>query len=288
MTGFGRGEYTKDGRKFTVEIKTVNHRYLDFNIKMPKKFNFLELFIKNKLKSNLQRGKVDIYISYEDTSEESNSVKVNTPLVKDYLGKLSSLCDEYGITNDMTISCLARLPEVIKLEEQQLDEELVWNNLSCGLEDAVTQLIDMRKQEGALIYEDLVKKLDYLTTLMDKLTTRAPMVVQEYKEKLNNRLEEMLDDDAVDTNRIAQEVALFADKCGIDEELVRLRSHICQMRDTLDATMSVGRKLDFLAQEMNREANTIASKSNDVHITKLAIDLKTEIEKIREQIQNVE
>ncbi len=288
MTGFGRGEHMKENKKFTVEVKTVNHRYGDFNIKMTKKFSFLESEVKNLLKKYISRGKIDVYISYEDQSEESSSVKVNGPLLKEYKDKLGLIGEEYGIKNDLNLSILSRFPEVLKLEEQKYDEELIWEVLSTAITQAVENVIAMRKKEGASLVLDLNTKLDHMQELTKQIEERSPLVVTEYRERLNSRLQELLSDNTVDENRIAQEVAVFADRCAIDEELVRLESHIKQVRSTLQAKGSVGRKLDFLAQEMNREANTIGSKANDLQITGFAIELKAEIEKIREQIQNIE
>lgn len=288
MTGFGRGESAVENRKFTVEIKTVNHRYGDVNIRLPRKFNFLEPRIKTTLKEMISRGKTDVYISYEDYSEECNSVKINEALAKDYLKNLKALGQQCELKDDLSLTFIAKLPDVIKLEEQSLDEDLVWEILQGALTEAVNQLVAMRQREGESLYQDLMDKLKTLDNDTNVLIERAPQVVMEYRERLNNRLEELLDDHNIDENRLATEVAIFADRAAIDEELVRLKSHVAQMREYFESDEAVGRKLDFLAQEMNREANTIASKSNDVQVTKVAINLKTEIEKIREQIQNIE
>lgn len=288
MTGFGRGESAVENRKFTVEIKTVNHRYGDVNIRLPRKFNFLEPRIKTTLKEMISRGKTDVYISYEDYSEECNSVKINEALAKDYLKNLKALGQQCDLKDDLSLTFIAKLPDVIKLEEQSLDEDLVWEILQGALTEAVNQLVAMRQREGESLYQDLMDKLKTLDNDTNVLIERAPQVVMEYRERLNNRLEELLDDHNIDENRLATEVAIFADRAAIDEELVRLKSHVAQMREYFESDEVVGRKLDFLAQEMNREANTIASKSNDVQVTKVAINLKTEIEKIREQIQNIE
>lgn len=288
MTGFGRGESTKDGLKFIVEIKTVNHRYGDFNVRLPRKYNFLEPRIKVAMKEFVKRGKTDLSISYEESEQESNSVKVNTALANDYLTKLRMLGEECGIKDDLSLSFISRLPDVIKLEDQSMDEDVVWSILHDAIKVAAQQLVKMRQAEGEQLYKDLISKLDIMEDLTGQLEVRAPLVVEEHRQKLTERLNELLDDHNIDENRIATEIAIFADRAAIDEELVRLKSHIVQMREMLLLEEPVGRKLDFLAQEMNREANTTASKSNDIATTKLAIGLKAEIEKIREQIQNIE
>lgn len=289
MTGFGRGQATVENKKFNVEIKTVNHRYLDVHVKMPKKFSFLEPQVKAYVKKRLKRGKVDMFITFEDQSETSNSVLVNEPLIKEYMDKLSSIANDYEIKNDLSLSVIAGFPDVLKLEEQELDEDLLWKILCEAIEGGIQNLLDMRMKEGASLAEDLVEKLSNMLQLKEEIAKRSSLVVDEYKERLNNRLEELLGDvKIVDENRLASEIAIFADRCAIDEELVRLDSHINQVKSILDSDDSVGRKLDFLAQEMNREANTIASKANDLTITNGAIELKAEIEKVREQIQNIE
>lgn len=288
MTGFGRGESILDGRKFIVEIKTVNHRYGDFNVRLPRKFNFLEPKIKTSIKEFVSRGKADVSITYEDGSEACNSVKVNTPLAHDYLEKLRELGNECNLKDDLSLAFISRLPDVIRLEDQSVEEEVLWGILSQAITEAGHQLVAMRQAEGDQLYKDLMFKLETMEKLTNELELRAPLVVEEYRQKLTERLEELLDDHNIDENRITTEIAIFADRAAIDEELVRLKSHIVQMREMLLLKDPVGRKLDFLAQEMNREANTTASKSNDIATTKLAIGLKAEIEKIREQIQNIE
>lgn len=288
MTGFGRGELNKDGKKAFVEIKSVNHRYMDYNIKMSKRFGFLENAIKDHIKKYIKRGKLDIYITYDDETESVNAVKINKPLLEDYLVKLNSISSEYDINNDISISLITKLPDVLSLENQGINEEELWDNLSVALDEALNNLIKMREQEGNSLLEDLLMKLNNMESMVSHIEKRAPFVVSEYKVKLEDRLNQLTNSKEVDEARIATEIAIFADRCSIDEELVRLKSHIKQMRETFGIGNSIGRKLDFLAQEMNREANTIASKSNDIVISQSAIDLKGEIEKIREQIQNIE
>lgn len=289
MTGFGRGQATIDNWKFNVEMKTVNHRYLDTHVKMPRKFSFLEPQVKALVKKHLKRGKVDIFITYEDQNDKSNSVVINEALIGEYLEKLGSVAEKYNIKNDLSLSVLTGYPDVMKLEEQEVDEDLLWRVLSLAMEDALTSLKEMRSHEGASLKADLEQKIAYMLDLHKELANRSGLVVEDYRTRLKERLDELLQDvNGVDEQRLAQEVAVFADRCAIDEELVRLESHFKQLDTMLNSNDSVGRKLDFLAQEMNREANTVASKANDLTITNNAIALKAEIEKVREQIQNIE
>ena len=269
MTGFGRCEVQKENRKFTVELKSVNHRYLDVNIRMPKKLNFFETSIRTLLKSYASRGKVDIFITYEDASQSQVSVRYHAGIAGEYLKYLQQMETEFGLENDIRVSSLARFPEVFTMEEQAEDEDKLWNGLKEALEGAFRQFVETRTAEGENLKKDLLEKLSYLECQVGKV-------------------EERLEDVQIDESRIAAEVILFADKICTDEEVVRLKSHIQHMRSTLEEKEGIGRKLDFIAQEMNREANTILSKANDLEVSNLAIELKTEIEKIREQIQNIE
>lgn len=288
MTGFGRCEVQKDSRKFTVELKGVNHRYLDVNIRMPKKLNFFETGIRTLLKSYATRGKVDIFITYEDTSQSQVSVKYNSVLAGEYLRYLKQMEEEFGLENDVRVSTLARFPEVFTMEEQSVDEEELWNGLKEALEGAFRQFVETRTAEGQNLKKDILEKLDLLEELVAYIEERSPQIVAEYRAKLEDKVRELLADTQMEESRIAAEVILFADKICTDEEVVRLKSHISHMRNTLEEDEGIGRKLDFIAQEMNREANTILSKANDISVSDHAISLKTEIEKIREQIQNIE
>lgn len=288
MTGFGRCEVQKDSRKFTVELKSVNHRYLDVNIRMPKKLNFFETAIRTLLKSYANRGKVDIFITYEDLSQAQVSVKYNAALAAEYLKYLKQMEDEFGLENDVRVSTLSRYPEVFTMEEQSEDEEELWNGLKEALEGAFGQFVETRKTEGENLKEDILSKLDLLSEQIGYIEERSPQIVAEYRAKLEDKMKELLADTQIEESRIAAEVILFADKICTDEEVVRLKSHISHMRNTLEEQDEIGRKLDFIAQEMNREANTILSKANDIEVSDRAISLKTEIEKIREQIQNIE
>ena len=288
MTGFGRCEVLKDSRKFTVELKSVNHRYLDVNIRMPKKLNFFETSIRTLLKSYADRGKVDIFITYEDLSQSQVSVKYNAALAAEYLKYLNQMAEEFSLDNDVRVSTLSRYPEVFTMEECSEDEDELWNGLKEALEGAFSQFVEMRTKEGERLKEDILLKLDLLSEQIRFIEERSPQIIAEYRTKLEEKMRELLEDTQIDDNRIAAEVILFADKISTDEEVVRLKSHIQHMKETLEESNGIGRKLDFIAQEMNREANTILSKANDLDISNRAISLKTEIEKIREQIQNIE
>ena len=288
MTGFGRCEIQKGSRKFTVELKSVNHRYLDVNIRMPKKLNFFETAIRTLLKSYVNRGKVDIFITYEDLSQSQVSVKYNAALAAEYLKYLRQMEEELGLENDVRVSALSRYPEVFTMEEQSENEEELWNGLKEALEGAFGQFVETRKAEGENLKKDILSKLDFLETEIGFVEERSPQIVAEYRAKLEEKMKELLADTQIEDSRIAAEVILFADKICTDEEVVRLKSHIRHMRATLEEKEGIGRKLDFIAQEMNREANTILSKANDLEVSNHAITLKTEIEKIRAQIQNIE
>ena len=288
MTGFGRCEVLKDSRKFTVELKSVNHRYLDVNIRMPKKLNFFETSIRTLLKSYADRGKVDIFITYEDLSQSQVSVKYNAALAAEYLKYLNQMAEEFHLENDVRATTLSRYPEVFTMEECSEDEDELWNGLKEALEGAFSQFVEMRTKEGERLKEDILLKLDLLSEQIRFIEERSPQIIAEYRTKLEEKMRELLEDTQIDDNRIAAEVILFADKICTDEEVVRLKSHIQHMKETLEESNGIGRKLDFIAQEMNREANTILSKANDLDISNRAISLKTEIEKIREQIQNIE
>ena len=288
MTGFGRAENLQGNRKFTVEMKAVNHRYFDVSIKMPKKLSFFESAIRTLLKTYMQRGKVDVFITYEDFTEENVSLKYNEAIAAQYLKYYRQMADTFGLRDDISVSVLGRCPEVFTMEEQTVAEKKIWAVLEVALKQACEQFVESRITEGERLKEDLFDKLDGMIRDVDAIEDRYPQIMTEYREKLTLKVEELLGDAQMEEGRIAAEVILFADKICTDEETVRLRSHIESMREELLSGGSVGRKLDFLAQEMNREANTILSKANDLETSNRAINLKTEIEKVREQIQNIE
>ena len=288
MTGFGRCEFADENRKFTVEIKAVNHRYLDVNIKMLKKLNFFESAIRTLLKEYMERGKVDIFINCEDYTQDNVSLKYNEALAAQYLTYLNSMAEKFGLDNDIRVSTLSKYPDVFTMEEQGIDEKSLWLGLEKVIRGAAEQFVESRIREGEHLKKDLCEKLDGMLSYVDFIEERSPVIIKEYKERLEAKVAELLGDRQIDDAIIATEVTIFADKICVDEETVRLRSHIKSTKDTLEAGGSVGRKLDFIAQEMNREANTILSKTNDLAISDIGISLKTDIEKVREQIQNIE
>lgn len=288
MTGFGRCEIAQVDRKITVEMKAVNHRYCDISIKMPKKLSFFEAGIRNVLKQYIGRGKIDIYITYEDYTENNVCVKYNADLAREYFTNLEKMSKEFGLENDIRVSALSRYPEVFTLEEQTIDEKELWELVEEAVKTAASRFVETRITEGENLKQDMVAKLDGMLKLVDFIETRSPEIVAEYRNKLFAKVAELLGDTKVEESILVTEVTVFADKICVDEETVRLRSHILNMKETLNDSDNVGRKLDFIAQEMNREANTILSKANALEVTNKAIDLKTEIEKVREQIQNIE
>lgn len=288
MTGFGRWETVTEEYRISVEMKAVNHRYLDMGIKMPRKFNLFEAAVRNLLKNYIQRGKVDVYIAYEDYTEEKLCLKYNSSLASEYMDYFQKMQERFGIENDVKVSVLARMPEVLTMAQAPEDEEQMWKQLSQVVEEAAKHFVESRVQEGEKLKADLLGKLDYMESLVDFIEERSPEILKEYRARLEDKVRELLDNTALDEARIAAEVVLYADKICVDEETVRLRSHINATRTELNKGGSVGRKLDFIAQEMNRESNTILSKSTSLDISQRAIALKTEIEKVREQIQNIE
>lgn len=288
MTGFGRAEAVSRERKVSVELKSVNHRYLDLSIKMPRKLVFLEGAIRNLMKTYMQRGKVDVFITYEDYTLSCGALKYNKELAGEYLAYIRQMAEEFGLENDVKAGALSRYPDVLTMEEQSVDEDALWAVLEAPLREACEKFAQSRAREGENLKNDLIAKLDALDEKVSQVEARSPEVVDSYREKLEAKVHELLEDSQIEDSRIASEVVLFSDKICNDEETVRLHSHIQGMKKMLEEKEGIGRKLDFMAQEMNREANTILSKSSDLIISNIAIDLKTEIEKIREQVQNVE
>ena len=288
MTGFGRCEQVTDQYKISVEMKAVNHRYLDLGIRMPKKFSRFENAVRTFLKEYVKRGKVDLFISFEDYTESELCVRYNQRLAEEYVDCFKKMEEAFGLPNDMTVSALARLPEVLTMEQVPEDEERLWEILSGALKEAAENLVHSREAEGEHLRQDLLEKLNYMEGLVAFIEERAPVILKEYRARLEDKVKELLDGSSIDEGRIAAEVVIYADKICVDEETVRLRSHIDSTKRELMQGENVGRKLDFIAQEMNREANTILSKSSDPAISDQAIALKSEIEKIREQIQNIE
>ena len=288
MTGFGRSEIVKGNRKISVEIKSVNHRYLEAGIKMPKKLNVFESRMRDLLKKYATRGKIDIFINYEDDSENQVNLKFNQNIADEYMAIFNNMSEKYNLKNDMTVGGLARFPEVITMDEVQEDEEELWHFIEEAMKAALEQFVNTRILEGENLKKDLLGKLDHMEELVTFVEKRSPEIMKEYRSKLESKVKELLGDTTIDESRIATEVIIYADKICVDEETVRLRSHIEHARKCLNEDGGIVRKMDFIAQEMNREANTTLSKANDIEISNAAIDLKTEIEKVREQIQNIE
>lgn len=288
MTGFGRSEVINEDRKIVVEIKAVNHRYCDMNIKLPKRFNHFEADIRNLLKEKIQRGKVDIYITYEDYSKSNVCVKYNKEIAAEYIGYLKQMAEEFDIVSDIKTSGVGRFPEVFTLEEQSTDDEEIWEYLKASIDEACDSFVDARIKEGENLKTDLIAKLDNMLEIVAFIEEKSPELIADYKKRLVEKIEELNANTQIDDQRIALEVTLYADKICVDEEIVRLKSHIESTKSILLEGGAVGRKLDFIVQEMNREANTILSKSNSLQISDRGIELKTEIEKVREQIQNIE
>lgn len=289
MTGFGHGEVSNDkNQKVTVEMKSVNHRYCDISLKLPKKLAMFEANIRNIMKEYASRGKIDIYVSYEDLSETAVSLHYNQAMAEEYMQVFKKMQEDFNIETKITAEALAKYPEVVTIEKVQQDEEVWWELLEAALRQAAEKFVETRTIEGANLKRDLLGKLDQMAADVTFIEERSPQIIAEYRSKLEEKVKEFLEDSTIEENRIAAEVTLYADKIAVDEEIVRLQSHISSMTDVLESDESIGRKLDFMAQEMNREANTILSKSSDVDLADHAIELKTNVEKVREQIQNIE
>lgn len=291
MTGFGRCLLENEKHRILVELKAVNHRYCEISIKMPKKLGFFEPNIRNLLKTYVERGKIDVFIVYEDFTKKNECVKYNSEIAKEYMNCAKRMAEEFDIANDMTVSMLSKMPDVLTLEEQETDEAEIWSELEPVLKGAFAQLVETRTAEGGHLRDDILGKLHSMQQTVDAIEVRSPQIISEYRAKLREKVEELLGDSGkIDEASLATEIVIFADKICVDEETVRLKSHIAAMQDAMnsDTISGIGRRLDFIAQEMNREANTILSKANDMTVSDHAIHLKTDIEKIREQIQNIE
>lgn len=288
MTGFGRSEMSADNKKITIEMKSVNHRYLDVNIKIPKKLSFYEAFLRNLLKKYIERGKVDIFVTYEDESDNGKVLSYDGALAMEYAKYIEQMGRELKIENDITTSALIKCQDIFVMKDSTIDEEKMEQLLYEVFEEAAKNFVNTRITEGENLKNDLIDKLNQMSEYVSFIEERSPKIIEEYKKKITDKINELLENQQIDENRIVMEVTLFADKICVDEEIVRLKSHIEGMKNTLLKGGAVGRKLDFVAQEMNREANTILSKSSDIEITDVGIELKTIIEKVREQIQNIE
>ncbi|QJA09232.1 YicC family protein [Romboutsia sp. CE17] len=289
MTGFGRGEYKDDNYYFLVECKTINHKYCDINIRLPRKISFLEDKARNFVKNYIKRGRVDIYIKLDLLGSEDVNLKFDEVLASQYVNILRDIRNKFDLVDDISVMNVAKFPDIIKTEEKEEDEELLWSMLRKALEETLIKLKEMRSEEGQRLAKDVLERSDLLKSLIEEIEKHSYNVVIDYKEKLNSRISEILENPSlIDESRLAQEVAIYADKSSITEEIVRFKSHIEQLKNTIVKDESIGRKIDFLIQEMNRETNTIGSKSSDLNITNLVVEIKSELEKIREQIQNIE
>ena len=288
MTGFGHGECSRDNKKIIIEIKAVNHRYLDLNIKTPRGFAQFEGIIRRQLTDRLDRGKLDVYVGFEEDADNQYEVVYNEHIAKMYYDSIKEIASDFDIDGAISAASLSRYNEVLELKEVEESKEELESILTDALNEAIDEFVTNRTSEGARLKEDLLAKLDDLSKDVDFVEKKSPEIIEEYKSRLREKIADLLDNTSVDENRLAMEVTLFADKICVDEEIVRLKSHIREMKDALNGDEAVGRKLDFLSQELNREANTILSKSSNVEIANTGIEMKTLIEKIREQIQNIE
>ena len=289
MTGFGRGEFKDDNYHFLIECKTINHKYCDINVRLPRKISFLEDKIRNYVKNFVKRGRVDLYIKLDLIGSEDVNLKFDDKLASQYVNILNEIKEKFNLQDDISVMSVAKFPDIVRCEEKEEDEDLYWSMLREALDITLEKLGQMRQEEGKKLAEDTLERCDTLRSYVDEIEKYSDTIVNEYKEKLNNRIKEILEDpNIIDENRLAQEVAIFADKSNITEEIVRFRSHIEQLKKTVVKNDSIGRKIDFLIQEMNREVNTMGSKSSNINITNLVVEVKSELEKIREQIQNIE
>lgn len=288
MTGFGRAVEEIDGYVITVEIKSVNHRYFDFSSRIPRQYGFLDDKLKSYINSKVSRGKVECYVSVEALDTEDAAVVINKTLASTYVKALKELSGEYSLKEDFGTAFVSRLPDVFVLKKADEDEEKIWQLVKSVTDEAIEKFIQMRAVEGAKMKEDVASRAEYILDCVSFIEERSPQTVKEYNDKLVERVHEIIGDVSLDEQRIIQEVAVYADKVAVAEETVRLRSHIAQLKTFLESEEPIGRKMDFLVQEINREANTIGSKANDVEIARKVVDIKAEVEKIREQIQNIE
>lgn len=288
MTGFGRAKLEKNNRIYSIEIKSVNHKYSDISIKLPRSLNYLEDSIKKQISSKVARGKIDVFVTFENYSEQGKEVVINEELVKEYMEKFKLLSEKNNLSMNIPVTEITKLPDVLTLKETEEEEDTIQNELLECLEQAINNFVEMRTIEGNKIKEDLKARIDKVECDVQKISEYSTRLVQEYVVKLEERIKEILKTDVVDQSRLAMEVVLFADKCSVEEELTRLKSHIEQFRTLINSEGTIGKKIDFLLQEMNRETNTMGSKSGSLDITNLVVNIKTELEDIREQIQNIE
>lgn len=287
MTGYGKASFEKEARKYQIEIKTVNHRYLDISVKIPRVLSYLEEEIKRAISSEVKRGKVDVFVTFENNSLEGKEIKINTELAKAYIGELKKLAEQEQLLSDIQVTEISKYPDVLKIQENT-EDEIIKNEILQTTREALNNLISMRQAEGSKMVEDLKSRIQNIQEKIQKVSELSTGLIEEYVVKLEGRIKEILRDQEIDKTRLAQEVVIYADKCSIQEEVTRLNSHILQFENLLETDEAIGKKLDFIIQEMNRETNTIGSKANNLEITNEVINIKTEIENIREQVQNIE
>lgn len=288
MTGFGRSIYENEGREYLIEIKSVNNRFSDVNIKMPRSLNYLEEKLKKEILKSVSRGKVDVYITFNNNSDRGKSIKLNTEIAKVYIDELKKLSKEAEIIDNINIIDISKFPDVLNIRMEEDSEEIIEKELMIALDEAIKSFIDMREKEGNKIKQDLENRVKVISEKIEQISNISSGLVEEYIVKLETRIKELLKTDVVDQTRLAQEVVIYSDKCSVEEEITRLKSHMSQFLNLINENIAIGKKLDFLIQEMNRETNTIGSKANNLEITNLVVDIKTELENIREQVQNIE
>lgn len=288
MTGFGRGHKVLNGRDITVEIRSVNHRYYEFSSRLPRSLNYVEERLKSLLQGRISRGKVEVSVLLNNVGAADEKITINRDVVREYIEALRSVKEEFGLTDDLALSNVLRIPDAFTVVKTETDEEQLWEDIKSTAEEALEHFISMRENEGARMKQDVLSRLAKIEEWVGVVETRSPQVVEDYRKRLYDKMCEVLSSSNIDENRILLEAGIFSEKTAVDEETVRLRSHIAQFRSMLESGEPVGRKLDFLVQEMNRETNTIGSKVQDIEVTRIVVDQKSEIEKIREQIQNIE
>ena len=287
MTGFGRGKYENEGRTYTVEIKSVNHKYSDINVRLPRFLNSVEDKIRKRVAEVISRGKIDIFISFENYSSSGTTIRINKELAKEYIKELKSLAEEAELRFDLNVIDVSKFPEILKLEDED-NEELIAQEVMIALDDALEKFVSMRELEGQKLVEDIERRIYLIQEKVNEVTNFSSTLVEEYMARLQTRVNELLAPGVVDEARLLQEIVIFSDKSSIEEELTRLKSHISQFLELIKQSSPIGKKIDFLIQEINREVNTIGSKANSLDITNKVIEIKTEVENIREQIQNIE
>lgn len=288
MTGYGKASLSVEGREYQVEIKSVNHRYLDINIKMPRTLGYLEETIKKQISEKIKRGKIDVFITFENNSQEGKDIKINKELAKIYINQLKELAQEENISSNIEVIDIAKFPDILTIKIEQEDEKIK-NEILQVTKDATDKIIEMKNVEGQKIAQDLLTRIEKIENKIEEISKKSTGLIEEYVVKLEKRIKEILKTEEIDKSRLAQEVVIYADKCSVEEEITRLKSHIYQFKNLIaDNNGTIGKKLDFIIQEMNRETNTIGSKANNLEITNGVIDIKTELEDIREQTQNIE